>query len=257
MSRTYDSGLSVRGHRSTHSSRPGTAAPASSGSQSTGPLIEYQYEPVCDGECDTQAAQTIADIPACTGDAVAVWVSSRVAGSGAGFAVQGAPQCLTPAEQLAYDPGQIQAAVDDYFRRLPLPEPGLHVAPADNAVVNLPEIVSADVPAQTTFTVDIAPFPAVTITTNVQWLWDFGDGTRLQTSTPGRAYDPADSDLSHYVTHTYRKPNPALNLSVTSIWSGTYTVQGLGGTQTINGTVQRTTTHPLAAAEYAGTLTGN
>jgi hypothetical protein len=253
---TYDHGLSVDLQHRTSSWRPGIQG-SSSPQGSVGPLVEYHYEPVCDGACHSATAQTTANTANCTGTATAVWVSTRVVGSTAGWTLQGPPECLTPAEQLPYDPGQIQAAVDDYFQHIPLPEPGLTVAPADNAVVNLPEIVSADVPPQTSFTVDIAPFPTVTITTNVQWEWNFGDGTWLTTSTPGHAYDPTDTDLSHYVTHTYLKPNAAWPLSVTSIWSGTYTVAGLPGTQPVDGTVQRTTTHPLAAAEYAGTLTGN
>ena len=107
------------------------------------------------------------------------------------------------AQQLAFDPGQLQATIDQYFQRIPLPAPKLRVAPADNAVVNLPEIVSADAPAQTTFTVDVAPFPTVTINASVSWEWDFGDGATLVTSSPGRPYDPNDPDATDYISHTY------------------------------------------------------
>ncbi len=229
----------------------------SGGGTSAGPVIEYAYSPVCDGVCHSAVTQATADSANCSGDAVAVWVSSQVVGSGTGFATYGPPECLTAAEQLSYDPGQLQVMVAEYFRRLPLPVPGLHVAPADNAVVNLPEIVSADAPPSTVFTVAQAPFPVVTIRASVQWLWDFGDGSTLLTDSPGKAYDGTDPAEGGYVTHTYRSANEGWPLSVTSVWTATYTVEGVAGVQTVADAVRRTSTHPLAAAEYGAVLTGN
>lgn len=229
----------------------------SAGGGSTGPVTEYRYAPVCDSSCHSAAAQATADSANCVAPAVAVWVTTQVVGSGAPFTLQGAPECLSPAEQLAYDPAQLAAMVADYFERIPLPEPGLHIAPADNAVVNLPEIVSADQPATTTFTVAQAPFPVVTITAVVQWAWNFGDGTTLVTNSPGKAYDGSNPADGGYVTHTYKTANKAWPLTVTSVWTATYTVQGVAGVQAVTNSVRRTTAHPLAAAEYGSVLTGN
>ena len=229
----------------------------SGGGGSTGPIIQYAYSPVCDVTCHSPAAQATADSANCVAPAVAVWVTTQVVGAGGTPTLQTAPECLTPAQQLAYDPAQLQAVVANYFEHIPLPEPGLHIAPADNAVVNLPEIVSADQPATTTFTVDQAPFPVVTITAVVQWVWDFGDGTTLVTTSPGKAYDGTDPADGGYITHTYRSANSAWPLTVTSVWTANYTVQGVGGVQTVTNAVRRTTAHPLASAEYGSVLTGN
>jgi hypothetical protein len=212
---------------------------------------------VCESTCDDVLAKATADGANCVAPAVAVWVLSGVVGSGAGLTINGAPECLTLAEQLGYDPVQLAAMVADYFKRIPLPEPGLHIAPADNAVVNLPEIVSADVPATTTFTVAQAPFPVVTINAEVRWEWSFGDGATLVTSSPGKAYDGTDPADGGYVTHTYKAANKAWPLTVTSVWTATYTVQGVAGVQLVTNAVQRTSAHPLAAAEYGSVLTGN
>jgi hypothetical protein len=230
---------------------------SSGGWVATGPVIEYRYSPVCDGACDGADAQATSDTANCTGEAVAVWVTSQTVGSGTGFTLNGPPECLTAAEQMAYDPAQLQAMVAEYFKRIPLPEPGLHIAPADNAVVNLPEIVSADAPPTGTFTVNQAPFPIVIITASVQWEWDFGDGATLITDSPGKAYDGTDPAGGGYLLHTYKTVNKAWPLSVTSVWTATYTVQGVAGTQTVADAVTRTTTHPLASAEYGSVLTGN
>ena len=225
--------------------------------QATGPLIEYDYAPVCDGVCDRPATQRLSDSVNCQANETAVWVTYKTVNPPGPWTLQGPPECLTAAQQLAFDPAQLQATVDEYFQRIPLPAPKLRLAPADNAVVNLPEIVSADVPAQTTFTVDVAPFPTVTIAAKVSWQWDFGDGATLETSHPGRAYDGSDPDATDYISHTYRHANDGWPLSVTSVWTATYTVQGMPGELAVTGAVRRTTTHALPAAEYSGTLTGN
>ena len=225
--------------------------------QATGPLIQYDYAPVCDGACHSVTAQKLSDSVACQGTETAVWVAYRTVNPPGAWTLQGPPECLTAAQQLAFDPAQLQATVDDYFQRIPLPAPKLRLAPADNAVVNLPEIVSADVPAQTRFTVDVAPFPTVTITAKVSWEWDFGDGTSLVTSTPGRPYDSSEPDATDYISHAYRIASDGWALSVTSVWTATYAVQGMPGQLDVTGAVRRTTTHTLPAADYSGTLTGN
>jgi hypothetical protein len=223
----------------------------------TGPLIEYRYEPVCDGICHSQLSQGVWDSAGCQGNQTPTWVSTRTVNSQGQWVEDGPPECLTPAQQLAFDPGQLQATISQYFQRIPLPAPKLRIAPADNAVVNLPEIVSADAPVQTTFTVDVAPFPTVTINATVSWEWDFGDGATLVTSSPGRPYDVSDPDATDYISHTYARASDGYPLSVTSVWTATYAVQGFPGTFTVDGAVRRTTSRTLAAADYGSVLTGN
>jgi hypothetical protein len=91
----------------------------------------------------------------------------------------------------------------------------------------------------------------------VSWEWDFGDGTSLETSSPGRPYDSDDPDATDYISHTYRSASHGWPLSVTSVWTATYTGQGVPGQLAVTGTVRQTTTHTLPAADYSGTLTGN
>jgi hypothetical protein len=251
---TYDSGLIAQAGYSSDQSHGPVSRP---GPTDSGPLVEYDYHPVCDGNCHSALAQGVQDAAGCQGAEVATWVASRTVNPPGQWILQGPPECLTAAEQLPFDPGQLQATVDNYFQRIPLPAPKLRVAPADNAVVNLPEIVSADAPVQTTFTVDVAPFPTVTINAKVSWEWDFGDGESLTTTDPGRPYDPSDPDPSHYLTHAYQQASTGWQLSVTSVWTATYTVEGLPGTTPVTGAVRRTTTRSLPAADYGSTLTGN
>ena len=251
---TYDDGLVTHADVWSYASQ---APVGRSAVDATGPLVEYDYIPVCDGACIGVTQQHLSDSVGCQGDETAVWVNFRTVNPPGSWTLQGPPECLTAAQRLAFDPGQLQATVDNYFQRIPLPAPTLRLAPADNAVVNLPEIVSTDAPAQTTFTVDVAPFPTVTINATVSWEWDFGDGTSLTTSNPGRPYDSSEPDATDYLTHTYRSASDGRPLSVTSVWTATYTVQGIPGELTVTGAVRRTTTHALAADEYSGVLTGN
>ena len=107
-------------------------------------------------------------------------------------------------------------------------------------MVNLPLVASTDPPQQTTFTVNQAPFPTITITATVRWQWSWGDGASDSTSWPGRAYDGTDPRTSpgHYVSHAYSAPSPGARIGVTAVWSGSYSVAGMGS-QPIDGTVQR------------------
>jgi hypothetical protein len=165
---------------------------------------------------------------------------------------------LTPQQQIPWSPAQLQAFVDSYFQRLPLPQPQLTLQPGDRAVVNLPLIAHTDAPGQTQFTVEQAPFPTITITANVRWRWSWGDGSSESTTWPGRAYDGTDPRTSpgHYVDHAYAAPSASTSIGVTASWTGTYSIAG-GNPTPINGAVQRTTTHALPVSEYAATLTDN
>lgn len=203
----------------------------------------------------------------CAGAAVAcgvqnaqsVFVAQRqVAPTAGAWTLQPGSVCLTPAQQLPYSPAQLQAFVDGYFRRLPLPLPALTVQPGDKAVVNLPLIASSGQPGQTTFTVTQAPFPTITLTASVSWRWSWGDGGSTTTTWPGRPYDgtePAHAP-GHYIDHTYTAPSLGTTLGVTAVWTATYSTAG-SAPQPVAGTVERSTTRTLPVAEYGATLTGN
>jgi hypothetical protein len=238
-----------------------TGIPASNGSGSpgagsgSGPLVEYEYRPACSEVC-ARADFARADT-ACVGRGGEYYYTASRPVGGAEWTISTEITCLTPDQMLGYSPAQLIAYVNEYFQRLPLPEPGLRVAPADNAVVNLPEIVSADEPGQTRWVIDEPPFPRITLDASVRWVWNFGDGTSMSTSTPGRSFSASDPDITNYLTHTYREANPAYRLSVTAVWTATYTVEGQSGSFDVDGAVERTSSLQLRAADYAGVLTGN
>jgi hypothetical protein len=249
----------MSGSISTPEARSADASGRPSRSTSTGPLMEYDYR----APCSVPGAGA-----GCTGGRIkcqiqqeqSVLVAQRqVAPSVGAWTVQPGTVCLTPAQQLPFSPAQLQAFVDSYFQRLPLPLPALNLQPGDQAVVNLPTIATTDPPGRTSFTVHQAPFPAITITAQVSWRWDWGDGASQSSTWPGRAYDGTDprADAEHYLAHSYTQPSSGQPVTVTAVWSGRYTVAGLPDSTPIGGSVQRTTTRNLPVAEYGATLTGN
>ncbi len=253
--RPDDSGFIARGGSASNGARPasgGGYAPPATGVAS---LVEYDYRPACSATCALPGfAQADA---ACTGRGGDYYfVASRPVGTQA-WEIGTDIVCLTPDQTLGYDPAQLAAYMNQYFQRLPLPTPGLKVAPADNAVVNLPEIVSADEPAQTRWVVEVAPFPRVVLDATVSWEWDFGDGSALRTASPGRPFDPSDPDIDGYLTHTYTEAKDAYQVSVTAVWTATYTVAGQDGGFAVEGAVERTSSLQLRAADYASVLVGN
>jgi PKD repeat protein len=98
-------------------------------------------------------------------------------------------------------------------------------------------------------------FPRIDVAATCQWRWDFGDGDVATTDWPGRPYDgtlPAH-DPQHYLLHSYRAPG-TLTVTVTAVWSATYTVAGVPGTSAMSGTVTRASSAPLPVREYAANL---
>ncbi len=150
------------------------------------------------------------------------------------------------------DIGQV---VQRYMQRIPLPAPGIHLNPARPAIVNFPTIVNADPPPASHFVVSEPGFPRIDITATCHWQWDYGDGTITTSDWPGRPYDgtlPAD-DPRHYLLHAYRAP-ATLRVTVTAVWSATYTVAGQPGTTPMPGTVNRASSTTLPVREYAAAL---
>lgn len=221
--------------------------------------MEYDYRSTCDlpggnGGCAGGALKCTA-----TGTQSVFVAQRQVTPTVGPWSLQPGSVCLTPAQQIPWSPAQLQAFIDGYFQRLPLPLPKLNLQPGDRAVVNLPLVASTDAPQQTTFTVNQAPFPTITITATVRWQWSWGDGASDSTTWPGRAYDGTDPRTSpgHYVSHAYSAPSPGTAVGVTAVWSGSYTVAGMDGSQAINGTVQRSSSRSIPVSEYGATLTGN
>ena len=157
--------------------------------------------------------------------------------------------------QPAVTAAAIRQVVQRYMQRLPLPAPGIHLNPSRPAIVNFPTIVNADAPPASHFVVNQPGFPRIDVAATCQWRWNFGDGAVATTDWPGRPYDgtlPAD-DPQHYLLHAYRDPG-TLTVTVTAVWSATYTVAGVPGTTAMAGTVTRASSATLPVREYAANL---
>lgn len=61
----------------------------------------------------------------------------------------------------------------------------------------------------------------VTVSARPRWVWDFEPGARHETASPGGSYPQTA------VAHTYRTPGER-TVGLTTIWSGEYTMDGLG-----------------------------
>jgi hypothetical protein len=109
--------------------------------------------------------------------------------------------------------------------------PTLQVAyqPEGRVLPKVPVIFFTDLPTQ--FNKDFKIL-GVTVRINVKprSLWNFGDGTTLLTSKPGRPYPATD------ITHSYSIPGTYL-VSVATIWSGSFTVAGV--TKEIPGAIRQ------------------
>src|SRR4051794_31593044 len=167
-----------------------------------GPLFEYDYRSTCDVTGGNVGCEGGTLKCRALGEQSVFVAQRQVSPTVGAWQLQQGTVCLTPQQQLPFSPAQLQAFVDSYFQRLPLPLPALKVQPSDRAVVNLPLVASTDPPGQTTFSVTQAPFPTITITASVSWRWSWGDGASSTTTWPGRGYDGVDPKASpeHYIS---------------------------------------------------------
>ena len=109
--------------------------------------------------------------------------------------------------------------------------PTLQVAyqPEGAALIKVPVIFFTDLPSS--FTKDIKILgELVKIKVKPRSLWNFGDGSILLTSKPGRPYPATD------ITHSYSVPGTYL-VTVATIWSGTFTIAGI--TKEIPGAIRQ------------------
>jgi len=121
------------------------------------------------------------------------------------------------------------------FRRLPLPKPALTVQPDRGWVlVNKETVVySSDEPA--TLRTTLAGHKLEVEATPAAFDWVFGDGGKLHTTDPGKAWP------HQTVEHTYSKLGSA-KVSVTATWTGRYRVAGATTWRDVVGTAATTAT---------------
>ncbi|MFM7860408.1 MAG: PKD domain-containing protein [Candidatus Nanopelagicaceae bacterium] len=109
--------------------------------------------------------------------------------------------------------------------------PTLQVAyqPEGAALIKVPVIFFTDLPSSFTKDIEILG-ELVKIKVKPRSLWNFGDGSILLTSKPGRPYPATD------ITHSYSVPGTYL-VTVATIWSGTFTIAGI--TKEIPGAIRQ------------------
>ena len=231
-----------------------------------GPNYEYEYTPACADNRALSVTDGFVNTLDCPGahkcpdpGQTQMYIARRtVDGATRGPWTFTGSACLDPQQLLGYDPAAAAAFALDYFKHLPLPEPGVHVQPAGRALVNLPTIVYADAPPTGRWSVDHAPFPTITITGTPHWQVEAG-GASVTSDTPGRAYDGTDprTDPGHYLTHTFTEPAAATAVTVTVTWSANFTLGDDPTPIPMNGTVSRNSTLTIAVDEAASVLTDN
>lgn len=197
------------------------------------------YVPACPGNSpDSSAADSglcPAAITMCAGtpepNDVLFWRFTAVrAADGTTGPWQPAGQaCLRPQD---VPTGAVPAFTVADFRRLPLPASTLHVQPATGrTLVAVPTNLYAAASAQT-FDVTLLGLPVRVRATPTAWTWTYGDGSTATRTDPGGPYP----DLT--AAHTYARPG-RYPVSVTTTWSGTYSVAGgpalpVDGTATVS-----------------------
>ena len=100
----------------------------------------------------------------------------------------------------------------------------VHVAvqPPDGVLVTVPAAFRSGQPASGLTGAGLSVLGlAVTLDARARWLWSYGDGVTSWSSVPGGRYP----NLS--VSHAYRRSG-SLRVTVSSVWRGSYTVEGIG-----------------------------
>ncbi|WP_448626021.1 hypothetical protein [Geodermatophilus sp. URMC 64] len=146
-----------------------------------------------------------------------------------GPTVNEGPSCVDVTD---LNPPPSPGEVYRYFRTLPLPQLSTRQQPPGNGLVGLPVIFYTDSPTTQTFTLDIRGFTVVIAANATGYTWHTGDGTDLTSTDPGRPYP------NQTITHDYRAGT--YTASLTTTWSGTFTVDGgapadVPGTTTTDG----------------------
>ncbi|WP_433015458.1 PKD domain-containing protein [Kribbella sp. CA-294648] len=143
------------------------------------------------------------------------------------------PQTTTPTTALVIPmprPQDVQwEEVLAESKNVAFPKLRVKVQPAGRTLINLETIVYTDESKISTATVTLLGFPVLVEATPTSYTWNFGDGTSMNTTTPGRPYPAKD------ITHKYMKKG-GVHLTLTTHYVARFNVAGTGW-QYIAGTV--------------------
>ncbi len=117
--------------------------------------------------------------------------------------------------------------------------------PATNALVNIPVIYFCDLPGIFSTKVVIIG-EIVDVTMRPSFLWSFGDGSFLATTSPGASYP------NQVITHTYAKAGTYL-ISMVATWGGTWSNNGVA--RAITGEIRKVSFATVSVANAPIRLT--
>lgn len=151
--------------------------------------------------------------------------------------------CPQAVEDLAEDAeeelslAEVEAAILTAFQSLPVaPSPINYQPDGDWALVNMDFIVYTDTATQTLSTT-ILGVPVTFELTPSHWTWDFGDGSPWVPSSNAGAPYPNQT-----ISHVYTSATDGVTITLTTLWSGRYQINGSGDWYPVNGFVTTTNT---------------
>lgn len=157
--------------------------------------------------------------------------------------------------RVEYNPGYCPNAPvvinvsEEDFQRLPLVPSELEIQPASlEGYVNLPVFIHTSDEPQVLTTTILGTNVLIEATPH-SFAFDYGDGESRTTSDPGQQYPDTTN------AHTYVRPG-AYATTLTTAWTGRFSVNGGSTWQTISGTATtQTTSNPIEIVESVPLLT--
>jgi hypothetical protein len=228
-----------------HASPSGDAQHVSSGSS---PYVRYQWLPICSDPGGPLNTEDCGAAQVCTDPAERLWILWGYLARGGPVEVRrechgGRPPAYVPP---TVTPGMVLAEL----RRVGLPALEVSVQPAGKTLVNLDTIFFTR-PRPVDVDLTILGQAVEVEATPATYVWSFGDGATLTTTTPGAAYPSQD------VVHRYTDAGVTVRPAVSVVYGARFRVVG-GAWQDVDGTV--TIPGPaqgLRVAEAAPVLSGD
>ncbi|ACV09267.1 hypothetical protein Jden_1619 [Jonesia denitrificans DSM 20603] len=137
------------------------------------------------------------------------------------------------------------------FQELPLVGSGISIEPDhEEYIIRLPVIVVTD-PSPQVLETDVLGTQILVRATPETYTWEWGDkGEPTVTADPGKSYP------EHTVFHEYVTLG-AFTITLTTTWTGEYSIDGGSTWQPVNGTAETTdTAEPITIGERVPLLTG-
>ena len=217
----------------------------------TGPVYEYSQVPNCmpngpEGGADALCGAATMSCPD-RGD-IRYRIYRRIEGSGDNWQVAGT-ECLGPGEDPSMAEPQVTEADVVDAAEAAAPDSEVHVEPATESYVNVPNNVYADSDAQTV-TVEVLGQAIAVEFAPQRYAWEFGDGG----TATGAGVEGADVGAAGAVEHRYRRGGE-YGITLTRTFTVSFTLPS-GEAVTIPGEISSTSDpYPLSIGEVQSVVT--